>query len=221
MASLSAKNKAKIIVMNKKGKEIKKLTVNFNPTEYSLSSSNNINSKNINGLDGKSQQFAGGGNETLSMQLFFDTYTMRQESGDSYSDVRDLTNEIKALLEINSDDHTPPLCGISWGSLYFKGYLESLSERFTMFSNEGVPLRAYLDVTFRKYETVEEILKGASLQSVDRTKARILREGDQLVNIASNEYDDPGRWRPIAKSNNIYNPRKVKAGTVLIVPSLN
>lgn len=207
--------------MNKKGKEIKKITVTFNPTEYSLSSSNNINSQNINGLDGKSQQFAGGGNETLTMQLFFDTYSIRDDSSSDYKDVRDLTNEIKKLMEINSDDHTPPICGISWGSLYFKGYLENLSERFTMFSSEGVPLRAYLDVTFKRYETVEEILKGASLQSVDRTKARVLSEGDQLVNIASNEYDDPGKWRPIATANSIYNPRKVQAGTVLVVPSLN
>ncbi|MCT4593113.1 MAG: LysM peptidoglycan-binding domain-containing protein [Anaeromicrobium sp.] len=213
-------NKAKIIVMDKNEKEIKTISVLFNPSEYSISSANNIKSQDIKGLDGTSEQFIGGASQTLSMKLFFDTYTMKTDSKKDYKDVRDFTKEIKNLMNIYSDDHTPPLCAVTWGSLYFKGYLESLNERFTMFSNEGVPLRAHLDVTFKKVETVEEFLKGASFQSADRTKARVLKEGEQLWTIASNEYDEAGNWRPIAKANNIDNPRKVKPGTSLIVPSL-
>lgn len=213
-------NKAKIIVMDKNEKEIKTISVLFNPSEYSISSANNIKSQDIKGLDGTSEQFIGGTSQTLNMKLFFDTYTLKTDSRQEYKDVRDYTKEIKGLMAIYSDDHTPPVCAVTWGSLYFKGYLENLNERFTMFSNEGVPLRAHLDVTFKKVETVEEFLKGASFQSADRTKARVLKEGEQLWTIASNEYDDPGNWRPVAKANNIDNPRKVKPGTSLIVPSL-
>ncbi|WP_432666840.1 LysM peptidoglycan-binding domain-containing protein [Wukongibacter baidiensis] len=213
-------NKAKIIVMDKKGKEIKTISVLFNPSEYSISNSNDIKEQDIKGLDGKTEQFLGGGRETLSMKLFFDTYTMRTDARSEYQDVRDYTKEIKNLMNIYSDDHAPPMCAVTWGSLYFKGYLESLNERYTMFSSEGVPLRAYLDVSFKKVETVEEYLKGASFQSADRTKERILKDGDQLWTIAHNEYDDAGNWRPIAKANGIDNPRKIKPGTSLIVPSL-
>lgn len=213
-------NKAKIIMLDKKGKEIKSISVLFNPNEYSISSSNNISSQDLRGLNGQSEQFVGGGTQNLSMQLFFDTYTMKTEASASYVDVRKHTDQIKKLMDIYSDDHTPPVCAVTWGSLCFKGYLESLNERFTMFSNEGIPLRAYLDVTFKKVETVEQYLKGASPQSADRTKARILKDGDQLWTIAANEYDDPDNWRPIANANNIDNPRKVKPGTAIVVPSL-
>ncbi|MCT4604686.1 MAG: LysM peptidoglycan-binding domain-containing protein [Marinisporobacter sp.] len=213
-------NKAKIIVVDKKGKEIKTISVLFNPSEYSISSSNNITGQEIKGLDGQNEQFIGGGSESLQMQLFFDTYTMRKDSKSNYKDVRDYTKEIKSLMQIYSDDHTPPKCIVTWGSLYFKGYLENLNERFTMFSNEGVPVRAYLDVTFKRIETVEGLLKGASFQSADRTKERILKDGEHLFTIANNEYDDPGNWRPIAQANHIDNPRKVRSGTSLVVPSL-
>ena len=213
-------NKAKIIVMDKKDKEIKTIKVLFNPSQYSISTSNDIKSQEIKGLGGTSEQYIGGNTQILSMQLFFDTYTLRTDASSSYTDVRKYTKEIKNLMAIYSDDHTPPICAVTWGSLYFKGYLESLNERFTMFSNEGIPLRAFLDVTFKKVETVEKYLKGASFQSADRTKARVIKEGEQLCTIAGNEYDDSGNWRPIATANNIDNPRKIKPGTSLVVPSL-
>lgn len=222
MASSNSKyNKARIIVMNKDDKELKTITVLFNPSEYSISSENNIVSQDIRGLGGKNEQFVGGGSEYLNMQLFFDTYTMKNEKDKSYIDVRKYTNEIKGLLSIYSDDHTPPVCAVTWGSLYFKGYLERLNEKFTMFSNDGIPLRAYLDVTFKKIEVVQNLLKKASPQSADRTKVRVLKDGEQLWTISQNEYDDASNWRAIANANKIDNPRKVKSGASLIVPSLD
>ena len=78
------------------------LEVMFNPEEYTLNQDNNFASQNIPGLSGPILQFVHGNMRTLDMELFFDTT-------DQASDVRDETQKIVRLLEIDSDLHAPPV----------------------------------------------------------------------------------------------------------------
>jgi nucleoid-associated protein YgaU len=57
-------------------------------------------------------------------------------------------------------------------------------------------------------------------QSADRTKQKILKQGEHLWILASDEYEDPGMWRAIAKANGIANPRRLEAGKKMIIPRL-
>lgn len=213
--------KAKILVLDKVGKRtVKEIAVLFNPSEYTIVNNAKLPKKEVLGVNADNTQFISKGSETLTIELFFDTYTMREEKDKKYKDVREYTKQIKDLQKIVSEDHRPPICAFSWGSLHFKSMVQSVTERFTMFSNGGVPLRARLTVVFSKVEIVTEALKENSLESADRTKSRTLKDGEHLWNLANNEYDDSSNWRPIANANNIDNPRKIKPGTHLIVPSL-
>jgi len=49
-------------------------------------------------------------------------------------------------------------------------------------------------------------------------RTRTVVEGDTLASIAYEEYRDPNKWRALAEANDIDDPMRVKAGTVLIVP---
>lgn len=220
MVAKQKQNKAKIVVMDKNDSEIKTLTVLFNPNKYTIKKTSKFNSAQINNEDNPALQYLSGDASTLSMELFFDTYHQRDGGSKAYEDVRKYTDEIQNLLYIHSDDHQPPMCLVSWGSLAFKGYLTDLTEDFTMFSNEGMPVRALLKVSFKGYTSMKEQMQSTSKQSADRTKERTLKEGDQLWAMAAKEYDDPDKWREIAKANNIDNPRKLKNGQRVIVPSL-
>ena len=71
---LSELNKAFILVLDKRLIIKDMVTVLFNPTEYSLEKSNEFASINIPGLESPLLQFSRGNLETLSMDLFFDTY---------------------------------------------------------------------------------------------------------------------------------------------------
>lgn len=205
--------KALIQVLNPLDVPIDEIPVLFNPTEYSLDKQVNYADRTLPGLGTPISQFVSGDAETLSMELFFDTY----EEG---TDVREHTDRIDDLLEVDADRHAPPVCRFAWGSLNFKSVLESASKTFTMFLPDGTPVRARIDVTFREYRRPGEEVVAVPRRSADRTETWVVTEGDTLWTIAAEQYGDPGRWRPIATANDIENPRRLDPGRELVLPPL-
>ncbi|MCM3272304.1 CIS tube protein [Paenibacillus elgii] len=205
-----ALTKAKIIVEGSSRQEIEVL---FNPKEYQLESSNKFVWQMIPGLNAPITQFVSGEATTLSMDLFFDSY----EKG---TDVRAHTSKVVKLLDVDKDLHAPPPCRFVWGSLNFKGVVEKVSQKFTMFLDSGIPVRATLRVTFKAVMSMKEQFQHIPRQSADRTKQKLFNQGDQLWMIAAQEYENPGLWREIARANKIDNPRHIEAGRRLIVPRL-
>lgn len=203
--------KAMIIV--DRGNKEERIEVMFNPNQYSLVSSNKYSWHTVPGLSMPIGQFVSGNTSTLSMEIFFDTY----EKG---TDVREHTRKISGLLDVDKDLHAPPICRFVWGSIDFKGVIEKVSQKFTMFLDSGIPVRATMNLTFRSWQTKKEQLQNIPRQSADRTKHKTLKQGEQLWMVADQEYDDPGRWRDIALANGIDNPRKLRAGQNITVPRL-
>jgi len=103
----------------------------------------------------------------------------------------------------------------------FRCILESIKHKFTLFSSDGVPLRATLTVTLREYQTLTDQLNRLGLSSPDRTHTHILLQTDSLSSVANRYYDRPSVWRPIADSNGITDPRRLNAGRILEIPRLN
>jgi hypothetical protein len=206
--------KAKILVDRKgKNKFDEEIEVLFNPNEYSIEDSNKYSWQTVPGLSLPIGQFVSGENSTLSMELFFDTYEKR-------TDVRTFTKKITGLLSVDKDLHAPPVCQFAWGSLKFKGVVEKVSQKFTMFLDTGIPVRATLNVTFRSWKSKTEQLQDIPRQSADRTKHKMLNQGEQLWMLAAEEYEDPAHWRSIANANGIDNPRQLKTGRNITVPRL-
>ncbi len=213
LATSSKLKKAYIAVLDAQGRIQEEIPVLFNPKEYSQDKNNQFKYTNIPGLTTPLTQFVSGNVETLRMDLFFDTYEEKK-------DVREHTNKIDKLLDIDPELHSPPICKFIWGSLEFKAVLERVNKKFTMFLSDGIPVRATLSVTFKEYKTLEEQMNNPPRQSSDRTKRRLVKEGDTLWSIAAEEYGDPGEWRHIAKENGIINPRILPPGTELAIPPM-
>ena len=115
------------------------------------------------------------------------------------SDVRTLTEPVYELVKIQPKTHAPPRIRFIWGQgLSFRAIVESVQQKFTLFSPSGIPLRATLSVSFREYKTLEEQLAELNLQSADHTKRRVVRSGDTLARIASRSTATPAQWRLIA-----------------------
>lgn len=185
----------------------------FNPKEYIIEKKTPWKEHEINGLDSPAVEFTIGERKRLSMELYFDT---SEEKGD----VREYTGKIEELMMVNSDQHRPPLLMFSWGNLKFRCVLEDLVQRYTMFLNDGTPVRALLKVLFKEYTTAAGQIKDKPRHSSDHTKRIILQEGDSLSAMAGREYEDPGKWREIAHANGIEDPTNVQEGTVLSIPPL-
>lgn len=203
----------KAMILVHYGPTTERLDVLFNPSEYALDSSNQYSWKTIPGLSQPIAQFVSGESTTLTMDLFFDSYEVR-------TDVRKHTMKIVGLLDVDKDLHAPPLCKFVWGTLQFKGIVEKVSQKYTMFLETGVPVRATLNVTFKAIQSIKEQFKYIPRQSADRTKQRTFKQGDQLWQIAAEEYEDAGLWREIARANGIGNPKRIEPGTIIKIPRL-
>lgn len=154
-------------------------------------------------------QFSGRNPETLSMNLFFDTYSTGK-------DVRIHTNKITNLMEYDSQGNEPPVLMIVWGKMNFMCVLEHVTKTFTMFLQDGVPVRATLDCRFKEYR--DENAQQASPNSEDKTKVQTIKAGDSLSSMANDAYGDPSKWRDIAEKNNISNPRVLDPGKEITIP---
>jgi len=200
------------------------ITVQFNPSEYTLQKGAQIAEIAIPGIDSPILQFVRGQNEKLTLELFFDT--TQEGMGESpVKDVRDLTRPVYQLVKIQGNTHAPPRVKFVWGrGLSFRAIVESIQQKFTVFNPQGVPLRATLSVTFREYKTLEEQLAELNLQSSDHSKQRIVQLKDTLSRIAFDEYGDSSKWRFIAddpdNAETAANPRRLRPGTRLLVPAL-
>jgi LysM repeat protein len=100
----------------------------------------------------------------------------------------------------------------------FRCIVESVKQKFTVFSPDGIPLRATLTVALREYKTLDEQLKHLNLTSPDRTHSYVTQNGDTLARIAAQYYRGPGEWRSIADANGIEDPRRLAPGAMLTIP---
>jgi nucleoid-associated protein YgaU len=192
---------------DKKDKVIKDIEVLFNPEKYTVEKSANWKEKGKK----KRLQFRGIARKSFSIDLFFDTFEMGE-------DVRSYTDEIVELIEPLPKKNTPPVCVFSWGGFIFRGIIEKVTQNFTLFSGDGIPVRAVLNVSFKQFSLPDEDARGNP--PGDPTQVRVVKEGETLNLIASQEYGDPALWRIIADKNKIQKPRFLKAGMKLVIPAL-
>ncbi len=202
----------KILAGSKKGNEIKVL---FNPAEYSHEITNKFQETSLPGLANPILQFVNGETQTLSMDLFFDTWTDKKKGN-----LPDIVNNFTRLLSIDSSLHAPPPVEFKWGGFSFTAVIDKISQKFTMFDSGGKPVRATLNVSFKQYRPLSVQFEDTPLESSDKTKRKVYMADDSLWSIAALEYEEPRYWRVIAKFNRIENPRLLKPGTILLLPPL-
>ena len=217
--------------------KFEKTTVQFNPSEISLSRSVRMTSKKALAKDAeeKEKTAATGGEGVLRLTLHFDSYTPltleeqqaaekeeKEKGAQVARKVNNVCQKFTELIRYNPKLHTLPTVRFVWGEeIGFKGKVGDTQISYTMFEKDGTPVRAKLDLTI--YGDEERAIIGAKLQpseSPDRTKARFLPYGEQLWSLAYGEYGDPAMWKEIAAANDILNPRMTGRGTTLRVPSL-
>ena len=212
--------KAIITLINERNEKIDSMTVQFNPSEFSIDSSasfaedGHIGSTNDEGK--KKSQFLAEQRSSMKVKLTFDGFT---ETGtldeEKAANVNKYIDLLRRLVKIDEELHRPPLCLFEWGTSSFMGYAEQINVQYTMFSSKGIPIRATVDLSIKSGEN-----KRYALQSPDRTKRHIVTQGMPLYMVAYEAYDDPAEWRPIAGTNGIKNPRKLRTGSILRIPPL-
>ncbi len=157
---------------------------------------------------------------TLNVDLFFDTTFKNSESVNKYTDkIVQLTQD---TVGSESLGRRPALCELKWGKKMGDGgtilrncFLEQLTKRLTHFLKDGTPTRAILSCTFRQWLDPNKIE-----QEKINDPVRIVKKGETLSSIATEELGDPALWRMIADENLLINPRQLLPGTLLHITPL-
>lgn len=218
--------KAMIIEAEESGATIKKkeggisIPCMFNPEDYTIAQSNTYQVVYENGSDVPKMEFSGAGERSLKLNtLYFDTY-------ESKKDVTQITRKLFALMkpsvEYQHENETkkrPSPVIFRWGMFKFFAVITTCSQKFTMFLQNGLPVRAEVQVEFKQHLKTDMYLPqnptsgGGPVERIWQVKA-----GDRLDLIAAQVYRDATIWRLIADRNQIVDPMSLRAGQNLRIP---
>ena len=206
------------------------LEVSYNPTEFTLNKGALFAEIPIPGLDSPMLQFVRGQVETMALDLFFDS-TDEGGTGADAAPVTAKTNLFYQLIKIDPATRAPPVVLFSWGADSFPGgrsystlgadrygfkcVVESVRQRFTMFSSLGIPLRATLSLALKEYKTLAELVAEQANEGSDRPGSHTVGEGETITDIAEQNGGDGSEFRDIADANGIDNPEDIAPGQVI------
>jgi nucleoid-associated protein YgaU len=94
----------------------------------------------------------------------------------------------------------------------------SVSRRFTLFNQDGKPLRAIVSVSLKQFATVADQVTAINYQSADHTRLHVVQQGENLPLIAHDAYGDARKWPAIARHNDIADVRRLTPGLTLELP---
>ena len=197
------------------------LEVMFNPTSYQINLAATINETQNSAKSGGNQEFGGTNPMTFSCQLFFDEF---------HKPKGDVTPKISTLLdwmrptEQSVKDCAPkaPHVKFKWGGNKqlegFQGFLTKCNVTYSLFTKDGTPIRAKVDIEIRG-ATPEKPFGNPTSHAAGSHRAHTMIDGDTLQSIAFRELGRPAYWRALAELNGIDDPLRLSAGTVVLIPS--
>ena len=113
-------------------------------------------------------EFQSGQATTLQLQLFFDTFETKKDVRDAY------TEKIWNMMRVHDDPKVqdpktkkgrPPLVQFHWGKAWsFEAVITSIQQKFTLFLNDGTPVRAELTIAFQQ---IKDAVSGFHTQRAD------------------------------------------------------
>ena len=196
----------------------------FNPSQYTVKRNVKFGRNQKLGGAGK-PQFTGVSNTSLDLDLFFDSSSIAKLGVNAMNalaagktpelkPVTTYTDKLLKMVSVKGSEHKTPKVTFCWGDMEFSGHVTSMTQTFTMFTINGMPIRAKVKLT------IENRAENPPLESPDRTKYRTFTEGMSLWMLAYEEYGDCEKWRVIAKANGLLNPLDAKPGQMIRIPAL-
>jgi hypothetical protein len=197
------------------------LKFRFNPKEYSISKSATWNRPTNKGAKhATTPEFGGVQPQTVQMELFFDDW---EGTGNLVADIERLLGWLKPTdKSIGNKKPQPRALKFQWGGRQplaeFKGFLKSVSAKYTMFKPDGTPVRATAQITLEEIPSDPKKTNPTSGAIAGR-RVHVVTAGDSLHSVAYREYDDPTLWRGLAEFNGIDDPLRLAPGIRLKIPT--
>ena len=204
-------------LINKQAPQAAEIEFQFNPKQVSITKTASwqpATSKRPSAAEFKSL-----GACTMTLEMFLDA-TGTRDAG--------VVKAVEKLFaccsptseSMEGENPSPPLVVLKWGPVSsFQAYITSVSAVYSLFSPEGMPIRATCTLSLTE---MPGGLPGQNPTSGSDAVRRVHRmvAGDTLASVAYGEYGDPARWRSLAAWNGVDDPMRVPVGAVLLLPTL-
>ena len=141
------------------------VSAQYNPKELQIDKSipwSKVNQANKSNDQGIALEFTGAEGRTMSVELLFDGF--EQGGKTPKGTVKELIGKLETMASVwkptskNENERRPHRCSVSWGAggmPKFRCVIESISTKYTMFSSDGVPLRATCTVKLKEADVVK------------------------------------------------------------------
>lgn len=193
----------------------------FNPYQYSLSLQHTFQATGMGGNDPK-VEITGVGQQKLTLNdIWFDTYETLLDDITT-----DMTNLLKLMEPVKVGDATNPAKAdarkvkFTWGSFSLECYISSITQTYVLFSKDGIPLRAKVNLTLVEYGTGSLPMQNPTSGGGPVERVWRVTSGDRLDTISAAVYKDATKWRMIATHNGIVNPLALRPGDELAIPQI-
>jgi nucleoid-associated protein YgaU len=106
----------------------------------------------------------------------------------------------------------------SWGTAQqVTALVEKLTVNYSMFDSEGTPLRAAISLSLKQIFLAPSAQNPTS-GGTAMLGSHLVSEGDSLASVAFHQYGHPKYWRPLAVTNGVDDPARLRPGAELILP---
>lgn len=200
------------------------LECQFNPAELTIKKANSWSGETNPNFNSPRLKFGGGESAEYSLSLFFDSYSVVGGP----KDVREYTNVLLQLMLRGAGYSmflvpyaAPPTVIFTWGKItLFDAIVENVQITYTMFAQDGTPIRAKADVNFKQNELIgDDIIPAQNPTSrTDPRRTRLVNSAQRLDQIAYEEFGDARLWRHLARANEMDDPFKLVDGQILVIP---
>ncbi|MDQ6782994.1 MAG: LysM peptidoglycan-binding domain-containing protein [Actinomycetota bacterium] len=194
------------------------VTFHYNPEEFTIRQDSDWQSTPQPAAgEGGAPQFQGARPRSLDVKVLLDTFSIPPNPPEAAILIlKTAMRPTEASRTLR--DAKPPSVMFGWGSniVMEQAFIKSLSITYKRFML-GKPVRAEVVVSL---EEVPSVVPGTNPTSggIATRRTHTVIEGDTLASVAWQEYHDPTKWRALAEANDIDDPMRVPAGTVLLVP---
>jgi len=221
MTAQTSMTRAKLVILKPKtqGPESKlaEFPFDFNPKDFSITRGAKWEAKQ-NGKGTLPPQYMGPVPASLTIEMFLDATT--EANGDISKTVNKLLGYVNPTSDSKSKDKpSAPHVHFIWGSaIEFKGYIEQVAVKYTLFRENGNPVRGTATLTLKEFGAPQPAQNPTS-GGEPGSRAHHVVAGDTLASIAYAEYGTAAGWRQIAEANPfIDDPMRLAPGRSLVIP---
>jgi Contractile injection system tube protein/LysM domain len=196
--------------------ELDKFEFPFNPKEWSITHAAEWKIETTK-KSAPPPEFKGPKPSSATVEIFLD------ESDKPKGDISKTVARLRKLVapepkSVSGNKPSAPHVLFEWGSaITFKGYVESVAVKYTMFRSEGTPIRGTCTVAMKEFPVNPKKQNPSSGSELGHRAHRVV-SGDTLASLAYAEYGDPTAWRRIAEANDIDDPMRIPDGALLRIP---